>query len=374
MLKRLYVDNYNCLVNFELRPGPLHLLMGANGTGKSTLGMLLTSLRDVVAGDTIVPDSPKVAHFGATTFNKWQKNPLQTIELEVRIEEHSYVYKFQVEHEDPARSSETLKPRILSESLDMDGQRLLEFVEGKLSITKNNRAAATLDFRLDWHRSALTFLQARADNTDIFRFKRWVEDIGYFRLVPPFPASAGQESVRPDRTLSNFSGWWRYMLQEDPGFYGPVEQTLREVLAGFRTLRFRTLDDGRKAQIAEFHAGGQEQGFLLDSLSDGQQVLIALYSLLHGYVNSGRLVIFDEPDNFVALREIQPWLNQLQERTEESKAQVMIISHHPEMLNQLAPEYGLVFRRLDSGYVNVEPYQPQEPGGLTPAELEARGW
>lgn len=164
------------------------------------------------------------------------------------------------------------------------------------------------------------------------------------------------------------------MLQEDPGFYAPVEQTLREVLAGFRTLRFRTLDDGRKAQIAEFAADGQEQGFLLDSLSDGQQVLIALYSLLHGYVNSGRLVIFDEPDNFVALREIQPWLNQLQERTEESKGQVMIISHHPEMLNQLAPDYGLVFRRLDSGYVKAEPYQPLEPGDMTPAELEARGW
>ena len=25
MLKRLYVDNYKCLVNFELLPGPLHL-------------------------------------------------------------------------------------------------------------------------------------------------------------------------------------------------------------------------------------------------------------------------------------------------------------------------------------------------------------
>ena len=37
MLKRLYVDNYKCLVNFELFLEPTTLLVGLNGTGKSTI-------------------------------------------------------------------------------------------------------------------------------------------------------------------------------------------------------------------------------------------------------------------------------------------------------------------------------------------------
>ena len=35
MITRLYVDNFKTLVNFELTLGPMNLLLGANGSGKS---------------------------------------------------------------------------------------------------------------------------------------------------------------------------------------------------------------------------------------------------------------------------------------------------------------------------------------------------
>ena len=37
MLERLYVDNYKCLVNFELPLQELTLLLGANDAGKTSL-------------------------------------------------------------------------------------------------------------------------------------------------------------------------------------------------------------------------------------------------------------------------------------------------------------------------------------------------
>jgi AAA15 family ATPase/GTPase len=37
MLKRLYIDNYKCLVNFEFATERSRLILGANGTGKSTV-------------------------------------------------------------------------------------------------------------------------------------------------------------------------------------------------------------------------------------------------------------------------------------------------------------------------------------------------
>ncbi len=36
MIKRLYVDNYKCLVNFELPLQDLTLLLGPNGVGKTS--------------------------------------------------------------------------------------------------------------------------------------------------------------------------------------------------------------------------------------------------------------------------------------------------------------------------------------------------
>jgi len=49
MLKRIFADNFRALVNFEFRPGPrMSLLLGGNGTGKTTVFDVLGSLRDLL--------------------------------------------------------------------------------------------------------------------------------------------------------------------------------------------------------------------------------------------------------------------------------------------------------------------------------------
>jgi ABC-type Mn2+/Zn2+ transport system ATPase subunit len=40
MIGRLYADNYKCFVNFEYKPRSLELILGDNGSGKSTNGPL----------------------------------------------------------------------------------------------------------------------------------------------------------------------------------------------------------------------------------------------------------------------------------------------------------------------------------------------
>ncbi|MBU0989810.1 MAG: ATP-binding protein, partial [Proteobacteria bacterium] len=48
MLKRLYANNYRCLVNFEIDLDRLTLLVGPNGGGKSTLFDLLYGVRRLI--------------------------------------------------------------------------------------------------------------------------------------------------------------------------------------------------------------------------------------------------------------------------------------------------------------------------------------
>jgi predicted ATPase len=36
MLTRLYIDNFRCFVKFEYRPARTQLILGANGSGKSS--------------------------------------------------------------------------------------------------------------------------------------------------------------------------------------------------------------------------------------------------------------------------------------------------------------------------------------------------
>ena len=59
MLERLYVTNYRCLVNFEFRPNSKQLLIGGNGSGKTTVLDVLALLRDFAEteDETVLPES-----------------------------------------------------------------------------------------------------------------------------------------------------------------------------------------------------------------------------------------------------------------------------------------------------------------------------
>jgi len=109
-------------------------------------------------------------------------------------------------------------------------------------------------------------------------------------------------------------------------------------------------------------------------LSEGQRTLIALYVLLHCAVGEDRTLLIDEPDNFIALAEIQPWLMKLLDRVDERNAQVILVSHHPELLDQLADQGGVLLDRPDGRETRVLPFEPPEDSGLKASEIIARGW
>jgi ATPase subunit of ABC transporter with duplicated ATPase domains len=96
--------------------------------------------------------------------------------------------------------------------------------------------------------------------------------------------------------------------------------------------------------------------------------------ILHFLIAKGHTVFIDEPDNFIALGEIQPWLLDAEEAVEDYDAQLVLISHHPEILNQWAATHGLRFFREDNGHVRTEKFKTDTNGDLQPSELIARGW
>ena len=49
MVTRLYVDNFRCLVNFELKLDETNVLLGANGSGKTSVLDALRRIQNLVA-------------------------------------------------------------------------------------------------------------------------------------------------------------------------------------------------------------------------------------------------------------------------------------------------------------------------------------
>jgi predicted ATPase len=183
----------------------------------------------------------------------------------------------------------------------------------------------------------------------------------------------------PDQHLTNFADWYRHLRQETDDY--DYLKDLGEAIEGFVTMRLE--DAGERRREIKVRLVGSANGkgskesseYTLQELSDGQRVLIALYALLHFALKPGATVCFDEPDNFIALSEIQPWLSKVLERTQkETDSQVLIVSHHPELLNRMAFHEGLLLDRPRGHHTRVRPFGDPAETGLSPAELVLRGW
>ncbi|MCU0541547.1 MAG: AAA family ATPase [Oscillatoriaceae cyanobacterium Prado104] len=61
MLKKIYVNNFRCLVNFELTADSLNLFLGSNGSGKTTVFEVLRKLKKFIAADRAFQQNYKVS-------------------------------------------------------------------------------------------------------------------------------------------------------------------------------------------------------------------------------------------------------------------------------------------------------------------------
>ncbi len=77
----------------------------------------------------------------------------------------------------------------------------------------------------------------------------------------------------------------------------------------------------------------------------------------------------------MALAELRPWLMELVDLCEETPSQAVICSHHPELIDYLGADCGLVLRREVTGVTTARRLPASaSDAGLKLSELVARGW
>ena len=371
MIKRLYVDNYKSLVNFDCEFKAINLLLGVNGAGKSTVLDVLGRLRSVVAGD-----SP-VSGFDASTLTRWQKLNLQTFEIEIEGNGGLYAYHLEIEHQ-PLEQ----KNRIKMERISYDGKPLYRSELGEVQLFHDDHKEGPA-LSGDWSRSGLPFLGERPDNTKITWLKNWFAEKLICLRIDPF----GMDNVArgPELSLddhaSNFVGWYRQRVSTDMGATIALYDLLKEMYDEFGglTLEQRGSDVQQlcvSLGVVENASGKREFAkYSFDELSEGERCLIVLYALLRMLGDADVTVCIDEPDNFLALAEIQPWLLAVKEAVHSSSSQTLVISHHPELIDYLAPECGIVFERANNGPTRARAFPSDSTdSSLSPSEVIARGW
>lgn len=366
MITRIYIDNFRCLTNFEIAPGSFQLWLGDNGSGKSTVCDALRAIQSLLSG------SPVSDIFKASSLTTWDTRREQTFEITLQKAEDTYDYKLIIEHRAQEKTAS-----IAREELKWNKQTFYLFDGQEVHLYRINRYNQQVEegtsFSINGVRSLMATIDYRDDNTPLITFRDSVAKLLFIQPVPTnTDHTAKAESPLLQEKCQNFAAWYRHVLQQNPKVTYKANAMLEEVLPGFEQLKMKEAGDARKL-AATFSIGDKAYDFDFSDISDGQRQLIILYTLLEAF-RAGEFSAFfiDEPDNNVTLREIQPWVDELEDICDDFGMQAIIISHHPEIINKMARGDELWFSRKNGSHVVTSSF-PTTPG-LTPAETMARGW
>ena len=384
MITRFYVDNYKCLVNLGYEPTQFELIVGANGSGKSTVFEALGKLQRFILGDVKAEEL-----FSAKDLTRWQSRPVQNFELQITAEEDVYDYLLELRYDVNLGSVV-----VQEEMLKFNGSVLTAFERRLVPLEENGGIGGYWEGQIWVHervgleeitwntnnRSTLAAFEPR-DTPQTHVFRRLVNSIFLIKLAPSRMTSyTNAEIFRPKADFSNFAWWYRRLIGEKPGAIAKLYRSLEEVIEGFEEMFFVAQGEFARELKVRIQVEPDAYGrftvntFDFEELSDGQRALIVLYTLVFCALEEGVTLLIDEPENFVSSRELQPWLMLLQERIEDFGGQAILISHHPEFINALAPQDAIQFRRKNGGPVTIRPFETARFEGLTPAEIVARGW
>lgn len=386
MITRFYVDNYKCLVNFEYKPQPMELIIGANGSGKSTVFEALDKVRQFVAGKA---DAREL--FTQESGTKWVSKPTQIFELDFIDEGRTHRYRLKID-----LLSDSF--RVEEESFQLEGNEVISSDWKKLNgggypddeedpfAYDGERHADEVRFAM-WTEEGVEFPLSIPNLSVMSAFSmaiygRELNSILLTKLNPPLMTSEiGKIAPRLNANGSNFASYYLYVLQQKQGAMFEVISHLRDVLPGFDSFAVdEDFEQGKRRLMVNFKNldGAKTKGaaplkFSLDDLSDGQRALIVLYTLLFCALDADATLVIDEPENYIALRELQPLIMLMEERIEEVGGQILLISHNQEFINMLTDRGKCVrFYRENNGHTRIAAFNPESK--LEAAEIVARGW
>jgi len=367
MITRLYANNFRCLVAFEAAFDSFGVLCGPNGAGKSSVFDAVRLIRNLGTGDGVLGGTGD-QDVARLEFTDWLDSTVQEFELRLSVDGHAFDYVLHLE-----QTADFEKPRVILEKAVCDTQPLFERdLDGvRFQRSDGNQTG----FPLDWRQAALAAIQPRGVN--ISKLSLLQEEIAKLLIIRPNPRSMDRESraeaKHPDLSMTNLTSWYRSLYQEQE-WADALRDALRDVWPDFRSFKLVDVGMNTKALQLRFEQKDDESVLLFfNQLSDGERALVALYTLRAALeAGAARTVLIDEPDNFVGLPELQPWVLSMRELLDDQH-QLILISHHPEILSSSGEANGrYLWRDNHTSPTRIGPLMV--PEGMNAGEAVARGW
>lgn len=337
VIRRLYVNNFRCLENFEL---PLSgqssvLLIGKNGAGKTTVGLVLEVLQNIGRGKNRVGDLVKPKDFGRGRTGV-------PIRFEIEVELAAIIYGYTIAFEFPDAFKEL---RVFEEKLTVNGRPVYTRALAQVHLTKAGQETEAA-FRIDWHLVALPIIQEKSDSDPIFIFKQWLARMLIFRPMPSaIRGDSDQETLQPNTQVTDFGAWFAGLLAYAPSAYTKVDEYLRQVMPDLKDIKNPVVGADSRSLVVQFSKDRASVTLPFEDLSDGEKCFMICALVLAANDAYGPLFCFwDEPDNYLALDEVGHFLLALR-KAFQSGGQFLATSHNQEAIRRFSDENTLHLSR-----------------------------
>jgi len=335
VIRRLYVHNFRCLENFEL-PISGHssiLLIGKNGSGKTTVGLALEILQKVARGTNRIKDLVKLKDL-----TRGRREAPMRFEIEVEL--NAKVYEYIIALELPEGFKEL---RVLEERLTVDGKPVYTRDKAQVHLVKTSQDREAR-FLIDWYLVALPIVQEQSQKDPLFIFKQWLARTLILRPMPSLILGDSEEEVlEPKPDVTNFAAWFSALTLQYPATYGRAIEYLKQVMPDLKDIQNPGKDS--RNLIVQFSCDERSLKLPFEDLSDGEKCFMICALVLAANNAYGPLLCFwDEPDNFLALSEVGHFVLALRNAF-QSGGQFIATSHNPEAINRFSDENTLVLSR-----------------------------
>jgi predicted ATPase len=137
----------------------------------------------------------------------------------------------------------------------------------------------------------------------------------------------------------DFAEWFSNTMDEGSNHQQAVELAeglLRQQIWGYKQLVVQERLDGGRELFARFSSGGDNYHIAFRNLSHGQRSLIVFAMVTEMLGIDFDCLVLDEPLNHVAMHELNPFLERLLEKVEETGSQLIVTTHHPHVVDRLS--------------------------------------
>lgn len=355
MIKQFRVQNYKALRDVTLDLTPLHVLIGPNDSGK-------TSILEALAAFGRSVDYPlNQAFLGSWKDNElvWHKNPHLVLELS------SYLIRNDVE----AQYSVTCRTTSSGRTIRTENEKI-----SIPSLSNSIQSPHTNNDRT-WVRGLTHDAWGENDinNRELIKTIHYLlTGVHYYRWIPRFLAMPvapdSQRRFRMDTSGFGLALCLDDILGYDRDRFNQLENRFRQIFPQIMSIKLiaepaykspvDTTDQIPAFQAAEgkglyFEFKNDGQLIPAAQMSDGIMLVLAYLTILY-LPKPPRLLLIEEPENGIhpkRLLEVMTILRQLVE--EQSHTQVVLTTHSPYVLDLFQPEEVTLCRKGEDGAVTV---------------------